>query len=150
MIEFDSIDEILEFAIGREVEANQLYIYLAGQMKEPQMRELFEELAEEELEHKARLELEIMKEGRVVATGGVPGLRIADYIENVEEDLDIDYRGALTLGINKEDVSVKLYSDLVAIVKDEESRKTLLSLAQEEAEHKKRFEIEYQNLLKEA
>ncbi len=45
--------------------------------------------------------------------------------------------------MKKEDTSVKLYTDLAKMVQDEELKDTFLLLAQEEAEHKLRFELEY-------
>jgi len=140
----DSIDEILEFAIAREVEANQLYTYMAERIKNPEMRKICEELAKEELEHKATLELEVMKRGEVVS-----GICISDYTTDAGDEIDMDYEELLIFAIKKEDISVKLYTDLAAIVKDKESREVLLSLAEEETEHKQRFEVEYDNLLKE-
>jgi len=140
----DSIDEILEFAIAREVEANQLYTYMASRMKNPEMRKVCEELAKEELEHKAKLELEVMKRGEVVH-----GICISDYMTDAGDEIDMDYEELLIFAIKKEDISVSFYTDLAAVVKDEESREALLALAEEETEHKQRFEVEYDNLLKE-
>ena len=139
----DSIDEILEFAIAREVEANQLYLYMAGRMKNPEMRQVCEDLAKEELEHKAKLELEVMKRGEVVS-----GLDISNYMMDVGNEMDMDYQELLIFAIQKEERAVKLYTDLAAVVKDEESREVLLLVAEEETDHKRRFEVEYENLLK--
>ena len=144
MDRLDSIDEILEFAIAREVEANQLYKYLAKRMKNPEMCKVCEDFAEEELEHKSKLELEVMKQGEVVSE-----FFISDHMMDIDNGMDMDYEDMLTFAIQKEERSVKLYNDLAAIVKDEDSRGTLLALAKEETEHKQRFETEYDNLLKE-
>ncbi len=57
----DSYEEVLEFAIDREIDANQFYLALASRVDNKETRDLFEELAQEELEHKAQLELELMK-----------------------------------------------------------------------------------------
>lgn len=143
MATVDSVDEILEFAIAREVEANQLYTYLARWLENPEMRKVCEDFAREELEHKAKLELEVMKRGRVVS-----GLNISDYMMDVGHKLDMDYKETLVFAISKEGLSIKLYTDLAEMVRDEESREVLLALAQEETEHKMRFEREYNNLLK--
>ncbi len=142
MDRLDSINEILEFAIAREVEANQLYKYLAKRMKNPEMCKVCEDFAEEELEHKAKLELEVMKRGQVVSD-----FDISDYMMDVGNEMDMDYEELLVFAIKKEEISVSLYTDLAAVVKDKESRETLLSLAQEETEHKLRFETEYRSLL---
>jgi len=142
MDKVDSIDEILEFAIAREVEANQLYTYMAGRMKNPEMRKVCEELAKEELEHKAKLELEVMKRGEVVS-----GIYVSDYMTDAGSEIDMDYEELLIFAIKKEDISVNFYADLAGVIKDEESREALLSLAEEETEHRHRFEVEYANLL---
>lgn len=141
MENISSIDEILEFAISREVEANQLYISMAKSIENPEMREVCEDLAKEELEHKAKLELELMKKGEVVSD-----FNISNYVMDADNNMDMDYEQLLLFAIKKEQLSIDIYTDLAAIVKDKESRDTLLSLAEEETEHKQRFEIEYDRL----
>lgn len=149
MEEFESDEEILEFAIGREVSANQFYVDLADQMDNPTMRLLFENFAKEELRHKATLELEVMKRGKVVAAPqDTADLDQTDIMVAIDPETNIDYKNALLLAINKETKSVRLYVDLAAMVKDKESREVLLSLAEEEAKHKARFEMEYDMAVK--
>ena len=147
MGEFDSVDEILEFAIAREVEANEFYMDLAGRLESPAMRELVLEFAKEELEHKAKLELETMKKGIVVAVGKVADFKMSDYIADVEFVPDVDYKDLLIWAMRKERRSLRLYIDLAAIVENADSRETLLSLAVEEAKHEARFEIEYDDVV---
>jgi rubrerythrin len=148
MGEFESVGEILEFAIAREKEANRLYMDLAARVGNPAMRRVFEDFAEVELEHREKLELEAMKEGIVVAPAEKVGVfKVSDYVADVESVREMDYKDALLFSIKKEKISVRLYVDLAAIVEDAGSREMLLSLAEEEAEHKARFEIEYEKLL---
>jgi len=148
MGDFDSVDEILEFAIVREVEANEFYMDLSRRLESPAMRELVLEFAKEELEHKAKLELEAMKEGIVVAAAEkVAEFEIADYMSDVELSDDMSYKDLLILAAKKERRSLRLYIDLAAIVENADSRETLLSLAVEEAKHEARFEIEYDEVL---
>ena len=149
MEEFESDEEILEFAIGREVSANQFYVDLADQMDNPTIRLLFENFAKEELRHKATLELEVMKRGKVVAAPqDTADLDQTDITVAIDPETNIDYKNALLLAINKETKSFRLYVDLAAMLKDKESREVLLSLAEEEAKHKARFEIEYDMAVK--
>ena len=132
---------MLEFAIAREIQAYRFYQALASQMDNIQTRAIFEELAREELEHKAKLELEIMKQGSVVNSWPV------DETETeFEGGADMNYREILLLGIQKEEVSFALYVELLMAVKDYDRRKVLLALAQEELEHKRRFEAEYEKV----
>ncbi len=149
MEEFGSDDEILQFAISREVAAHQFYTDLVQEMDNATMRLLFENFAKEELRHKAMLELEIMKRGTVVAAPeDVDSLDQTDVMVAIDPELGIDYKNALILAINKEAKSFRLYVELAAIVKDKPSRETLLSLAQEEAKHELQFEIEYDASIK--
>ena len=147
MAEYESDNEILEFAISREIEAFQFYTALAERMERPQMRKVFEELAKEELEHKANLELEIIKTGQTVATTS-QDLAADDYHIEGEFQFDMGMQQLLQMSIEKEKVAFEVYVDLAGKVHDENSRETLLALAEEEVKHKMRFEYEYDMLLK--
>jgi len=145
MGESDSIDEILEFAIAREIEANQLYMTLAEQLENPAMRELALEFAKEELQHKEKLELEVLKTGKVLRpVEKMAEFKAADYIVDFGVEPDMEYKDLLIVAIEKEKKSLRLYIDLAAIIEDKDSRETLLSIAEEEARHKVLFEIEYE------
>ncbi len=147
MAEYESDNEILEFAISREIEAFQFYTALAERMERPQMRKVFEELAKEELEHKANLELEIIKTGQTVATAS-QDLTADDYHIEGEFQFDMGMQQLLQMSIEKEKAAFELYVCLAGKVDDEKSRETLLALAEEEVKHKMRFEYEYDVLLK--
>ena len=140
---FGSVDEILDFAIGKEEEAVQLYTRLASQTRKSWMRQVFEEFANEERGHKEKLLA--IKQGKLLlpAAEKVMDLKIGDYLMDVEPSPDLDYQDALILAMKEEKAAFKLYSDLAAATDDDSLRATLLALAQEEAKHKLRFEIEY-------
>jgi len=145
---FSSVDEILEFAIAKEVEANKFYTVLADRVENPAMSELILEFAKEELEHKAKLELELMKAGRVVAKAEkLADFDINDYIlVDVGDPARMDYGDLLLAAMEKEKASFKLYVVLAGMAEDEESQQVLVSLAEEEARHKMLFEIEYDEM----
>jgi len=146
MEEFDSIGKVLEFAINREIEANQFYMELAGQMTNPTMRQVFEEFAKEELGHKAKLEA--MKTAKTVEPAKkVINLKIADYIVDGESGPNMDYQDALIFAMQKEKAAFRLYIDLAAEVENEDQQKMFLALAQEEAKHKLYFETEYDDVI---
>jgi len=150
MSNVDSYQQALDFAIGKEAEAYHFYMALADRVDNPKMRREIENLAEEELEHKAKLELEVMKLGRTVSTELKPGRSSDGYILSDREGglLDMDYKDLLQLAIAKEDAAFRVYVNMAGIAADEESREMLLSLAQQEVGHKLRFEAEYDALLK--
>jgi rubrerythrin len=146
---WQSIEDILNFAISEEQAAYEFYTRLAGQAPAPAMRATFESFANEELKHKVKLEA--IKVGGTLkpAEGHVVDLQIADYLVDVPASPILDYRGALVLAMKKEKAAFKLYSDIAASASDGNIRATFLALAQEEARHKLRFELEYDDLLAE-
>lgn len=141
-----NIDDILEFAIADEISANRFYLDMASKMKDPAITKVFEEFAKEELGHKAKLEA--IKRDKTLAenksaTAKVADLKIADYTVDVEPNADMDYQQALILAMKKEKAAYKLYTDLAKSIEDENISNMFSFLAQEEAKHKLRFEIEY-------
>ena len=143
---FDSFVAVLDYAIDKEIEANQFYVDMAKQMKNPTMREVFEAFAKEELGHKAKLEA--IKQGKEVQpVKNITDLRIADYTVDVKPAPDMSYQDALILAMKKEKVAFRLYLDLADQVENEDQKALFLSLAQEEARHKLRFEIEYDDVV---
>ncbi len=149
MSKVNSDMEILEFAISKEEEAHHFYLALARRVDNQSIRNVLEHLAGEELEHKERLELEMMKLGRTVTAEQRPPRPDGDYIlSDSPSPLDMDYKDVLLLGMEKEEAAFRTYVHLVANVHDEESREVLLALAEEEVKHKLRFETEYNELFK--
>lgn len=140
---FESVEDILDFAIERETEAHDFYTELAERMDRPEMREIFEGFAIEELGHKAKLEA--VKEGELTIgdEDEPPSLEIADYVVDVEPTSDMSYADALVLAMKKEKAAYRLYLDLSAVAELEEFTDMFLALAGEEAMHKLRFELEY-------
>lgn len=143
MKEFNSINDILDFAINAEQEAVDFYNQLAENAKTEDMKYVFVEFAQEEINHKARL-TKIKNEGSFkVEIKDISDLKIADYTVNVKPTPDMSYQEALVLAMNKEKAAFKLYSALAKRASDENMRDIFISLAQEESKHKLRFEIEY-------
>ena len=97
MQEFSSDSEILEFAVAREIESYKFFMVLADRMERPQMQKVFEGLAKEELEHKEKLELEIMKTGRVAGIEDISKLDTQDYYVEGEYQFDMDYKSILAM-----------------------------------------------------
>jgi len=147
MKQFNSIDEILEFAINAEQEAVDFYTNLAGRLKNEEMKKVFVDFAGEEMKHKTKL-LEV-KENKVykMPEGRVQDLRISDYLVNVKPTPDMTYPDALVLAMKKEKDAFRLYLLLSEESSDPGMKNLFLSLAQEESRHKLRFELEYDDFI---
>ncbi|MCD6347804.1 MAG: ferritin family protein [Bacteroidales bacterium] len=140
---FENIDEILEFAMASEQSAVDMYTRLAENARIDEMREVFKDFAREEMQHKARL-AKIKEEGIFeITTEKVSDLKIADYIGEVKPSDNMDYHEALILAMSQEKAAFKLYSILAERAPNADLKNLFLSLAQEEAKHKLRFELEY-------
>lgn len=151
-MKFKSAEEILNFAIGKEQEAADFYADLASKATQKYMTTIFEQFSREELGHKAKLEG--VKSGKklVGAEKKIVDLKIGDFLLPVDTDdsADLTYQQALVIAMKREKESFRLYSDLADATDDGNVRALFLNLAQEEARHKLRFEVEYdEQILKE-
>jgi hypothetical protein len=112
------------------------------------MEQIFEEFAQEEEGHRAKLEA--VKRGSWQLDGmkaRIQTIGLADYLVDVEPSADMRYADALILAMKKEKAAYKLYFDLADAAEAQEMKDLFLSLAAEEAKHKLRFEIEYDDVV---
>ncbi|MBN1766403.1 MAG: ferritin family protein [Sedimentisphaerales bacterium] len=150
MQDFDSIDEILDFAIREEEEAHQFYLDLAGKMESRQMKLVFEDMASEEKKHKEKL-LEMKKNKHMLdQSADRPFIKLSDYaVDEVEmEPLgrgDSAIQQAFVLAMQKEKAAFRMYSDLADLTQNEHYRTVWENLAMEESKHKLKLEIEYED-----
>lgn len=142
-----NLEELLDFAIAGEQEAHDFYLDLAKKAERPGMEGLFTQFAREELGHKAKLE-NIKKGARsFVPAKKVMDLKIGDYLVDVDPTATLTYQNALILAMKRERAAFRLYTDLAAHSEDAEVKQIFESLAQEEAKHKLRFEVEYDDMI---
>jgi rubrerythrin len=143
MEKFASVNDALDFAIREENKAHDFYTRLGAEATGPGMRKVFEQFAAEELQH--RLKLENVKAGKALlsARAGILELSVSDYLVSRESTPVTSYQDALLLAMQKEKAAYRMYSDLAASVSGGELEGLFISLAHEEANHKLRFELEY-------
>ena len=148
MKEFKSNEDILNFAIKDEQRAADLYASLAERSRNREMQKIFKQFSGEELSHKKKLE-NIKSGGKIILSEKkVEDLKIGDYLVEVNTSRDdLNYQDALIIAMKEEKAAFKLYSDLAARTDDASIRDIFLMLAQEEAKHKLRFEIEYDDYI---
>ncbi len=150
MKRWTSIAEALDFAIGEEEKAAAFYESLAERVTGSGMKATLLAFAGEEKLHKARLLRVKAGAASLSATTPVADLKISDYLVDAQPAADMDYQHALMVAMAKEKAAFRLYHDLAGQTQDDELRQTFLGLAQEEAKHKLRFELEYdQEILRE-
>lgn len=143
MQNFGSADDVLDFAISKEQEAHDFYVTLSAKAASPAMRQALLDFAQEELGHRAKLQA--VKHGHQLlkAQAQVVDLKIGDYLVDVSADEVTTYQQALVVAMKAEKAAYRLYMDLAAGCTDPGLHELFLSLANEEAKHKLRFELEY-------
>lgn len=141
-------EEILEFALERELQAIEYYKDAADQMPDNNSKMLFELLAIEERRHQALLEFELLKTGKVIDdTENVLMLSDLDLVVEIPETLRLTYLNILKEAMRREDKAFKVYVDLMSKAPSPETRIAAANLAQEEVRHKLLLEIKYQQAL---
>ena len=101
---------------------------------------------------RGRVGVEEVKGGKQLLSSAarVSDLKIGDYLIDVVPSTNMTYQHALILAMKAEKTAFRLYMDLAASSADAGMQALFESLAVEEAKHKLRFEVEYDdNVLKE-
>jgi rubrerythrin len=140
---FRTINDVLDFAIARETEARRFYAELAQMATRPEVREIIGRLARDEVQH--GIHLQAIKAGEVAFAREeeVGSLDIEEALAEVSPQAEMSYADLLVIAMKKEQAAVRLYTNLASLAKSEAVRDVLEKIAQEEAEHKLRLEIEY-------
>ncbi len=142
-VAFKSVDDILDFAIKSEENANRFYSEFAKKLEKKAIQGVFHELADEENKHKEFL-LEVKAGNKVTPTQEeITDLKISDYMVDMKASLDMDYQEALILSMHREKMAFKLYSNLSNMTTDATMKDTFIMLANQEAKHKLRLEMIY-------
>ncbi len=142
---FQSIDEILVFAIDKEKEAVTFYNDLSKKEAVSSLSKTFKELAQEEAKH-VKLLTNISKNKDVIEKyelKKVPDLKISEYLVEMEYSESMTMPDILVLAMKREEMAVKLYVNLAMGSTDPEAVKLFELLAQEESKHKLTFEKLY-------
>lgn len=146
MKKLSSMSDVLDFAISGESKAAELYTKMAVSAGNPWMRKALENFAEEELQHHKKLKA-VRAGGIALEREKIRDLGIAEKLDDTEPHPDMNYPELLVFAIKKENASYGLYSRLASIfIEPPELQETFLALAEQEAEHKRRFEMEYESL----
>jgi rubrerythrin len=138
----------LDFAIEREELLHRYYTLLARWAKTEEMRVALTDFAQEVVQHKALLS-SLKKQKVKPPEEKIRNLKISDYISDIKPELEMSYEDKLVFIMKKATDSLRLYRDLAAIAVDDDLKNTFLTLAQDEAKHKKRFKTECKEIAKE-
>jgi rubrerythrin len=142
---FNSFEEILDFAIEREKQAVNFYQKLVDRETFPASKQTLAEFVEEERKHQVLLEA--FKAGKrdfvEYDFEWIPDIKRSDYIVDMKYEPGMDFAEILRLAMKREEKALRLYNALSTKTDDADCIKLFKLLAQEEAKHKQTFETLY-------
>jgi len=136
--------KIIDFAVEREREAVDFYHDLQNSAKFSSQKAMLQELENMEKTHILILEKIRQKDMKSITSTPVRDLKIVDYI--VDDSIEPDsFPNILLIAMKREDKANLLYRDLANrfIEEDIELSRLFQRLADEEAGHKLKFELLY-------
>jgi rubrerythrin len=136
-------EEIIRFAIDKEIKSYNFYTDASKVAKYSGAKDLFSDLAQQEVGHQKMLEKLDMEKISQTKIEKVPDLKISDYMVDAEFNADMSYADILRKAMKMEERALKLYNDMKEENKDANLIKLFSLLANEEAKHKLRLEKIY-------
>jgi rubrerythrin len=140
VMNFETFEEIMDYAIKKEEEAAAFYEDASKQEKYSGAKETFEGFAREEKKHKSMLENFTEKNIDRYKIEKIPDLKRTDYLVDIEYEPGMPYTDILRLATKREEKAFKFYTDFSEKTGTEEHKKLFQILAQEEAKHKLKLE----------
>lgn len=134
-IMFHSINDVLQFAIEEEQKAIRTYSNKAQQTTSFEQRTLWEQLARDEMRHKAII-TNILEQVREADKKIDFNIELFPPSSPLIEDDDSQYSEVIAEVISSEEQAYKMYTDLANLAENEEIKKILSTIASEEKIHK--------------
>jgi rubrerythrin len=148
-MEFGSVDEVLDFALGKEKEAVKFYLSLAKEANQDSLKKTFESFSKEEEKHVSLLSDMTANKEKIDSYKfeKVTDLKISDYMLETEYETGMPMAEILKLAMKREEKAVLLYTALGNHTDDEQAKKVFNILVQEESKHKLALETMYDDYL---
>jgi len=148
-MDFETIEDLINFAIEKEKEAVSFYEDASRQEIYAGAKEAFEEFAREERKHQSMLEEFLKGEFKIsdYAFKWIPDMKRSDYLVDIEYQKGMHYEDMLRLAMKKEEKALKLYNELAKKTEKEDLITLFKVLSQEEAKHKLALETLYDDFM---
>lgn len=145
MLEFQTLDDILDFAIVQEIAAQQFYTKLSGESRTDDLRLFYRTLAEEEHTHEMKLRT-LKSRSFDLAAPDLTQLRQSGYLDALPLSPDSSLQDVMLYGLKKERSAKMLYKVLAESMSRQELTDLFRTLSDEEAKHADFFRKEYDEI----
>ena len=137
---------IIDFAVKNEVEAYEFYTNAALKVNNDYLKEVFEDLAKEELHHKKFLKEFLDSNIEVIKLDEFNDYKIAETIDKPILSVEMSFTDAIGLAIKNEEEAMQMYKNLSQACLDEEQKSLFMGLMNMEKMHKSKLEDIYINV----
>jgi len=137
--------EILATAINNEVEAYEFYTNASLKSVNKNLKDIFRELADEELKHKKLLEGFLKDNSLKMNFSTGVDYKISESVELPKLTKEMSFSDGIALAMKKEEEAMEMYQKFADATADQDQKKTFLQLAKMEKTHKTRLEDMYTN-----
>jgi rubrerythrin len=143
---FESIQDVLTFAIRKEHDARELYLMFRDMVKDPGAKTLLEDLANQELGHRNALQHALKGGGLETSQGKKPvrDLHLSDHMVADEVGSQSTPQDIMLFAMKSEQASYDLYRTMADNYGGTELDPLFSKLAQDELRHKETLEREYE------
>ena len=142
MLQFRTLDDILDFAIVQERAAQKFYTKLSNETADLDMQLFYRTLAEEELTHEKKLR-KLKSRHSDLPAPDLKDLQKSGYLDALPIGPDMSFKEVLLYALKKEKSAKMLYSVLAENMRQAELADLFKTLALEESEHADFFQKEY-------
>lgn len=140
-----TIRELVEGAVQREINAQRAYSDLAGKVNDDAARDALQGLVKQEKSHQEILERYLRGElgGGMLGRSDVADYKIAERFEQTQITPDMELKEVFLLAANREKASYEFYLQLSKAHPEGEVKSLLERIADEELGHKHKMEFLY-------
>ena len=142
MLQFQTLDDILDFAIVQEKAAQVFYAKLSDEAGDLNAQLFYRTLAEEEQVHEKKLR-KLKSRNSDLPAPDLTDLQKSGYLDALPIGPDMSMKNVLLYALKKEKSAKMLYTVLSNNMKQKELAELFKTLAGEEAEHADYFRTEY-------
>lgn len=142
----EELEKIISDAIETEVESYEFYTDASERLEDPQLKELFHDLAQEELEHREYLQNFLESDIPTIEIDPGYDYGVAETLDAPRLSTDMGFADAIKLAIKREEEAMEMYSDLAKATTDGETQKIFRGLSDMEQLHKSKLEEVFVNV----
>lgn len=139
-------EEILAMAMLNEIDAYAFYQGVANQSQDHVIKSIFQEMAEQELDHRDQLQSFLDDTNKTFKFKAIPDYKISETIDKPKLSLTMKPVDAVALIMKNEEEAMHIYQQFADVSDDAEQARIFQELAKMEAGHKAKLEQLYTNM----